>query len=468
MKKVALLSILFLVIHASYSQYTVLGNAATYAGDTLVMYKYSDNITKTKKIISQAYVNDIGDFVFNISEKDTILAFIDLNVFVGKIVLTPNKNVTIVLPKRTVRNERDRINPYFEPFFFYIRIIDDDNCINSKIKKFNKLFKKALAETIKPNKKVNSGQIEKKIIEIEKNTSGFNNNYLKNYKKYKYLYYRELGYYKNKKAIIRKDFSQTKPQVNNPAYNEMLNEVFGTFIFETKGDVLFKYLSSDYSWNAYMNFLSKDIAYSKKEFREYFFLLNLYKLFYKNSVYQKSILKLFYSANNSNLSPIAKQVVINFLKCSGKLIVGNPTPDFLLPDETGFETSLESFKDRFVYISFYNKGNYACEKDLDLLKNLTKKQYELLDIITIYVDADADYLKDLKTKNNYDWTFLLTNEKTKLLKDYKVVAFPTYYLINPEGTLLLLPAPSPAENFEDVFFRIYQNWKIKQIRKGNN
>ncbi|NPA44492.1 MAG: redoxin domain-containing protein [Chlorobi bacterium] len=459
--------ILILLSQLTFSQqYTISGNAATYTGDTLRMYKYSDNITKTKKYISKSYVDEKGNFSFLISEKDTIPAYIDLDVFVGKIILEPNKNLEIVLPKKTVRNERDRMNPYFKPYVFYVRVLNNENNITAAIKHFNKLFNASLENTIKPNRQINSGKIETEIAKIEDSTSNYSNQYFKNYKKYKYLYYRYLSFYKNKKAIIRKNFSQNFSFINNPAYSEMLEDVFGNFIFETQGNTLYKYLSSDYGWNAYMNFLSKDETYSNKEFREYFFLLNLYKLFYKNNTYQKSILKLLHSANNSNISPYTKLIVNNFLNKAGRLIVGNPVSDFLLPDENGFETSLSSFKGKFVYLSFYKKGNYACQKDIDLLNRLNKKKIELLDIVTIYVDANDNYLKEIKEKNDYDWTFLKCEDNDKLLKDYNIVAYPTYFLINPEGTLLLLPTPSPAENFEGAYFKIFQEWKREQIRKN--
>lgn len=455
-------------MHVAYSQeYCIFGNAATYTGDTLRMYKYSDNITKTKKYISKSYVDEKGNFSFSISEKDTTLAFIDLDVFVGKIILEPNHNLEIVLPKRTVRTERDRMNPYFKPYYFYVRILNEENNITSQIRHFDKLLNKAIKKTIKPNHQINSGLIEKEILQIEDSTKSYSNNFFSNYKKYKYLNYRYLSFYKNKKAIVRKNFATDFLSINNPAYSEMLEDNFGLFIFETNQNTLYKYLSSDYVWNAYMNYLSKDNMYKNKEFKEYFFLLNLFKLFYKNSTYQKSILKLLHSANNSNLSPKSRIIVNNFLDKVGRLIVGNPVSDFLLPDENGFETSLESFKGRFVYLSFYSKGNYACEKDIDLLNKLNKKKNELLDIITIYVDADEEYLKDLKEKKGYDWTFLKCNKTDKLLRDYNVAAYPTYFLINPQGTLLLLPTPSPAENFETAYFKIFQTWKRKQVRNGN-
>jgi len=42
----------------------------------------------------------------------------------------------------------------------------------------------------------------------------------------------------------------------------------------------------------------------------------------------------------------------------------------------------------------------------------------------------------------------------EVLKEYDIRAFPTYFLIGPDGKLILSPAPSPAEDFEQRLFEI--------------
>jgi thioredoxin-related protein len=51
-------------------------------------------------------------------------------------------------------------------------------------------------------------------------------------------------------------------------------------------------------------------------------------------------------------------------------------------------------------------------------------------------------------------TVLIAGTRNDLLKQYKIKAYPTYYLIDPDGNFLFSPAPSPAENFESVFRNI--------------
>ncbi|MCK5457510.1 MAG: hypothetical protein KAI45_10330 [Melioribacteraceae bacterium] len=107
-------------------------------------------------------------------------------------------------------------------------------------------------------------------------------------------------------------------------------------------------------------------------------------------------------------------------------------------------------------------------KILNMLPFLDKKEIDLLKIVTIFKDDDLKYIKELKEKTDYNWTLLQCSQNDKVLKDYKVVAYPTYYLIHPTGTLSLMPAPGPTENFESEYYKVYQVWKRKLTREENN
>ena len=88
MKKLA--SIVFILSLSIYTQAEICkiyGNAGTYTGETLKLYTYSDYITLTKKMIAESPVDDEGYFTFSVETNETFEAFIDLDVFVGYIVI---------------------------------------------------------------------------------------------------------------------------------------------------------------------------------------------------------------------------------------------------------------------------------------------------------------------------------------------------------------------------------------------
>ena len=445
------------------------GNAGTYAGETLRLYTYSDYITLTKKMIAESSVNDEGYFSFSVETDESFEAFLDLDVFIGYIVVEPGKNFNIVLPKKTVRHHQDIMNPYFKPYEFYVRILNDDKTATAAMKIFDALYEKAQKKIFKNPKHINPGLTEKKIQEIDDSTHFCNNQFFKDYKKYKFLDLRYQAIYKNKRAIIRKDFNPNPVLFNNPAYNKLLKDDLGSVLFEAYSDTLYKLLGMNSGWNMInRTFANYDLC-NNAEFREYYLFINLYREFYKNTIYKNSIIDALYSAKKYVENQNTLNAINNFLDNSSNLIAGNASLDFRLPDNDTYIRSLSDYRGKFVYLGFFSTESYACKKDILLLKAQAEKKDKLLQIILVFKEKNTDkikkFLKDIDTKN---MIILHSDDGGKIIEEYNVYVFPTYFLINPEGRLSLISAPGPSEDFESTYFKIKQERKIKQMRKKNN
>jgi hypothetical protein len=86
-----------------------------------------------------------------------------------------------------------------------------------------------------------------------------------------------------------------------------------------------------------------------------------------------------------------------------------------------------------------------------MLASLYQNHKDRLTIITIATDPMEDVLRQFLSKNNYSWKFLYYDNQPEILKEYDIRAFPTYFLIGPDGKLIHSPAASPSENFEQLF-----------------
>ncbi len=469
MKKFAgILFILSLTISAQAETCIIRGNAGTYAGETLRLYTYSDYITLTKTVIGKSLVDDEGYFSFTIETDNTFEAFFDLDVFIGYIIIEPGKEFEIVLPKKTIRHHEDIMNPYFKPYEFYVRILNNDNTVTAEMKKFDALYNTVTEKILTNSKHINPGLFEIEINKLNENTSDSNNSFFKEYKKYKILSLRFNTVYKNKKAVLRKNFSNDSVLYHNPAYNKLLKEDLGDMLFELYGDTLFRLLSTNAGWNMMSRTLSNyDLCYNT-EFRDYFLFINLYNQFYKTTVYKNNIIDVLYSSLKYINNKYLLKAVNNFLNNSSNLIAGNASLDFRLPDNDTYVHGLYDYRGKFVYLGFFSTFSYACKKDILLLKALADKNLEQLKIVLVFKEDNPaqikSFLKDLKIK---DITILHSDDGGKVIEDYGVRAFPTYFLINPEGRLSLISAPGPSENFESVYFKIRQERKIKEARKNN-
>lgn len=462
-----ILFILSLTINAQAKSCKIFGNAGTYAGETLRLFTYSDYITLTKKIVAESKVDDEGYFSFTIETDKSFEAFLDLDVFIGYIVIEPDKEFEIVLPKKTIRRHQDIMNPYFKPYEFYIRILNNDNSVTAAMKKFDALYKDVVTIIFKNPKHINPGLTEIKIQALDDSTKFCDNNFFNNYKKYKFLKLRYDAAYKNKKAVARKNFSNDTVLYNNPAYNKLLKEELGSILFEIYGDTLYQLLAVNAGWNMMSRTLSNyDLCYNQ-EFREYFLFINLYNEFYKTNIYKNSIIDVLYSAKNYVKNEHILKAINNFLDNSSNLIIGNIGLDFRLPDNETYMHSLSDYRDSFVYLGFFSSSSYACKKDILLIKSLADKKLENLKIVLVFKENNTSQIKNfLKGIDLHNITILHSDDEGKTIQNYNVRAFPTYFLINPESRILLISAPGPSENFESVYFKIIQNRKIKEARKN--
>ncbi len=446
----------------------IYGNAGTYAGETLRLYTYSDYITMTKKIIAESKVDDEGYFTFLVETDNTFEAFLDLDVFIGYIIVEPGKEFKIVLPKKTIRHHQDIMNPYFKPHEFYVRILNDNDNVTLAMKKFDKLYNEAIKVIFKNPKHINPGLTEKQIRMIDDSTQFCNNKFFKDYKKYKFLELRSNAVYKNKNAIVRKNYNSAPVLYDNPAYNKLLKEQLGSVLIENYGDTIFKMLGERIGWNMISRTLANYPLCSNEEFRDYFLFINFYNEFYKNTIYKHSIVDVLYSAKKFVKNEQTLQAINNFLDNSSNLIAGNTSLDFRLPDTDTYMHSLSDYRGKFVYLGFYSVDSYTCKKDILLLSSLAKRNKNLLKILIVFKENKPEMIKKfLKEADLKDVEILYSDDDGKIINEYNVYVYPTYFLISPEGKLALVSAPGPAENFEQTYFKIKQDWKIQQIRKNN-
>jgi len=85
-----------------------------------------------------------------------------------------------------------------------------------------------------------------------------------------------------------------------------------------------------------------------------------------------------------------------------------------------------------------------------------KKQYgSHIQFVSISLDPTNADLKNFATKNpKYDWFLLHDNTLGKLKTDYEIKLLPAYFLINPDGKFMQVPAGSPEEDIERAFYDI--------------
>lgn len=448
--------ILFLLPMYSLSQLektVISGKHADYAGDSLTFYTYSDWLTRTEEKIAKVKVDAEGNFRFEPDQKGVFMIYTELGIYRGSLLVEAGKSYSIILPPLSKKTTAQQLNPFFQPIEIILGVSNEDpnslfrqidgvdNAIDSfiQVHQFDLQSKKAIRHSFNEFKKNRQTQVR--------------HPYAINYQYYRIAQLEQFFYHYPKNDLIN-NFLASKPiLVDNQAYMEFLHLEFRNELSEVIPPQSKAIKAKNLTEIRYK--VDSALTITNPNFRDLWLIKGFYEGFLGGSYSAEEVISLLRILENDALTdPQLKQIAANSLRQITRLLPGYPAPGFNLADQSGFDFYLETFRGKYLYLSFVSKDSYAFRQDLEILKLLQKKFTRNLEVVTISVDEDFNAFLDFMEQQSCRWTFLNLNNQTSLLKLYKVRTLPTYYLIDPYGNVILAPAPSPQEDFENELFRI--------------
>ena len=207
---------------------TLKGLAPSYAGDKISFYSFKDYFSYKKIYWCSVLVNDTGYFECKFNLDETMELFSDLGIFNVFFYAEPENEYNLILPEKTEKESKDKLNPYFEPIEIQLGIKKAQaDELNVLIRMFNDAFIPYY------NKHVINVVVEKDFSkldeDIKKLTEPFeeiNNEYFKEYIKYRIQLLRFLAQQNKSKGISDEFFNHETIHYNNPAYMELFNQVY--------------------------------------------------------------------------------------------------------------------------------------------------------------------------------------------------------------------------------------------------
>lgn len=146
---------------------------------------------------------------------------------------------------------------------------------------------------------------------------------------------------------------------------------------------------------------------------------------------------------------------------------GTVAPEFVVDaKDTTDNTSLSSFRGRYVVIDFWASWCPDCRKDIAKVKEL-HDEYSLMGVqfIGVSFDTDRDAWAGCIQKNNMNWLHYSELKKwkkeSKIDQDYHVNWIPTYYIIDPDGKVLL--GTVVLDKVEDALRKLNEEGFISQM-----
>ncbi|MEG0013298.1 MAG: cytochrome c biogenesis protein/redoxin [Cellulosilyticaceae bacterium] len=133
-------------------------------------------------------------------------------------------------------------------------------------------------------------------------------------------------------------------------------------------------------------------------------------------------------------------------------------PDFTLLDQYGKKHTLSDYKGKVVFLNFWATWCPPCRQEMPDIEALYKK-YGMNEKDVIVLGVAAPLLGDegskeeiIKFLEDAEYTFpVVFDETSQLTYDYYIRAYPTTYIINPEGNIeLYVPGAISGETMEEI------------------
>ncbi|MGQ1785887.1 MULTISPECIES: TlpA family protein disulfide reductase [unclassified Saccharicrinis] len=461
------------ITNAQSDQVTLRGNAPGYSNMRLTIERQSNYITRSFEDLKTFSVDPQGNFSTTFPVDEITKIYINLGVLRSHLYVEPGRTYVVTLPLYRPIKPEDKLNPFFNPESVVLGVQNSSpDEINRRTatfeEKYNSLFNKNIKRIVLTGNK-------KELFKIKNETDvefpAENGSWFYYYKHFKYQNLYEYVYSSKPRSAIYKGFS-TIPVLYYldtywASFNRQFNNFFHYYLSSKEG------LSFKNTWNKSESFklitlsLSEDTLFKNRELAELIVLKNLYTGYYSNAYSKLKITNIVKSAKDSCANDQNNKIASDILDKITKLNVGKAPPEFELQNLSGSKTMvLQDYEGKFVYLNFANTKNYACKKDFQVLEMMAQTYKKDMEIVTILTDEDPDEAMAYVKNNKFSWQFLHFGQNAKVLLDYNIKVLPTYYLINPEGNMVLSPAPAPEENFAQVFSEIYNNFRRKQLRKN--
>ncbi len=464
MKKIFCLQIFILLVIKIYAinNVTISGFDTAYSGKEVIFNKYAEQITNSEFELARCVIAKDGSFSLSFQVEDVTFIFSYIGVYRLCLFVEPNKTYNIILPPKEEKEPDDFVNPYFSPIIVYLGTKQyDENELNIQIRMFSDAYQPYYSKHVEEkNVKNDFAALDNDIAQMEKPFASSNNQFFNNYRKYRYGLLRQLALQQKSKSLSDEYFKDKPVLYDNPAYMELFNQVYNKYFYRLSQTDQGKELANNIGakdLSGLQKTLSSGGVLGKGELRDLVLLKGIYDEFYDDHYSRSAMLAILDNFISSTKIPQLKDIAKSIRSKTTKLLAGFEPPAFNLYDQDSNLLSLDNFKGKYVYLNFCSCFSYTCLNEFVMLDNLYQKYKDRLEIVTIIIDDDENVLKSFLSRSKYNWKFLYFGHQSGIIKDYDVRAFPTYYLIDPQGKLAMSPAPSPEEDFEARFFQLMRS-----------
>ncbi len=446
--------------------------APDYAGQSIHTSIASNPFIKFSEFSNSLVCNEEGEFEQLIPLKSPKVVQFESGVYQLYLYMEPGFHYEVVFPKYIEKSWEEEISPFYQPLYLPLRVhsrtslttqehIDGSKDVNYAISRFDTLFITANTEIISHRKSGKSINTDSLIQQLEVEFSTDSSRFFSDYRRFRYGALK-LNEGKTGMAQLSLDYLGPTVMEWHPGFVELFRALYQDFIFY--------FASSGQEGQKFRNLVNRNQDYKQARklildhpgvwsdtLAEMILLQEFSQLFYRGEYHKEAILIMLDSMAHDPVTPEFGKYSAQLMQKLSSLVTGNTPPEISLKDLDGKTWSLSDFEGKYTYLFFGTTDQYGCMMEYPFLQSYIEKHAAYLNVITVMTSEDRNKLDDFMHRNAYSWMVLHYEGQPGVLDDYMVKAYPTAYLIDRNGKLLLSPATLPSEGFEQQLFRIMRS-----------
>ena len=445
------------------------GSAKTYEYKEIGVWINNDYISNIQKQLTYSTIDSAGNFLLEFNSKEIQYITLKIEKNIASMYIEPNGKYDIILspPDSTVYQ-----NPNLEHDVKLSVDLKSKTEINSLTIDYDKRFEDfMLTEIVALYSRRAFPKIDSFKLAMHDYYSTVKNNYFDAYITYSIATLE--GKIKESEKKLYANYIDKKPiAYNNPEYMNFFNSFYKqklqNFALSKEGNPVNFQINQRGSFSGTMEVLKRDPFLQNDTVCELVLLRGLYESYYDGSFKHPGIVALLQQITDESKIGEHRRIAQNILNSFSKLHSGSMAAFFELPDKTGLTHSLDELRNKkYVYLMFYDANCTSCMEQMRVIPSLKKTYGERIAFVSISTDKTNADLKNFCMKNpKYDWLFLYDNSTGQLKNNYEIKTLPAYFLINPDGKFVQVPAESPAGDIDRTLYDIVKP-KVKTHGVGD-
>ena len=415
--------------------------------------------------------NERGEFDQQIPLESPRVVQFETGIYQLYLYMEPGYHYEVELPAFREKKWNEQISPFYQALSLPLRVrsrtslssgerIDGIRDVNHAISSFDSLFAKANSELVSYRKLGQQLNSDSLIQELETPFLEDSSVFFTDYRRYRYGI---LKLNEGRTNLTDLSLAYLGPSVNewHPGFVELFRALFKDFIFYYSGsgqaENFRNLINHTQDLHQARHLILEHPAVWCDTLADMILLEEFSRLFYRGEYHKEAILILLDSMVMDPVTPRFGEFAEQLKNKLSSLVTGNTPPPISMEDLEGNTRTLKDFEGKYTYLFFGTTDHYGCMMEYPFLQSYTEKHQAYLNVVTVMASEDRHKLGDFMQRNGYNWTVLPFDGKNGILSMYMIKAYPTAYLLDRDGRLLLSPATLPSEGFEQQLFRIMRS-----------